>query len=93
MAGGFWTDKDPWPQRYEVRLMIGDDRHESQYLVTTWLGRDKAVALAVAMHVRRHGGHVGVHDVTVDELGPAGPGPGGRAEPNPGDLVDHVEFR
>lgn len=92
-AGGFWNDKAAWPERYAVRLLIGDDRRTSEHLVTTWLGRDKAIALAVAMHVRRHGGHVGVHDVATEHLGPAPEGPDGRPEALPGDLVDHVEFR
>lgn len=93
MGGGFWSTRAAWPQRYEVRLQIGDDRHESEHPVTTWLGREKAVALAVAMHVRRHGGHVGVHDVEGRELRPAPAGEGGRPQPKPGDLVDHVELR
>lgn len=93
VAAGFWTERAGWPVRWRVRLLIGDDRRTSEQLVTTWLGRDKAIALAVAMHVRRHGGHVGVHDVEVVELGPASEGLDGRPEPTPGDLVDHLEFR
>ena len=93
MAAGFWSEAAAWPQRYAVRLQIGDDRRTSEHLVTTYLGRDKAIALAVAMHVRRHGGHVGVHDVAIDEVGPAPQAPDGRPEAKPGDLIDHLEFR
>lgn len=95
MAGteGFWSEKQAWPQRFVVRLLIGDDRRTSEQIVTTHLGRDKAIALAVAMHVRRHGGHVGVHDVACEELGPSPEGPDGRPEATPGDLIDHLEFR
>ena len=92
-AGGFWSEKAAWPQRYLVRLLIGEDRRTSEHLVTTSLGRDKAIALAVAMHVRRHGGHVAVHDVAVGDEGPAPEGPDGRPEARPGDLIDHLEFR
>lgn len=93
MPAEFWSEKAAWPQRYAVRLLIGDDHRTSEQLVTTWLGREKAVALAVAMHVRRHGGHVGVHDVAVEVLGPAPERADGSAEATPGDLIDHLEFR
>lgn len=93
MAAPFWSPRAAWPQRFAVRLLVGDERRTSEHLVTTLLGRDKAIALAVAMHVRRNGGHVGVHDVEVVDLGPAPEGPDGRAEPAPGDLIDHLEFR
>ena len=93
MSGGFWTERAAWPVRWRVRLLIGDDRHTSEQIVSTFLGRDKAIAMAVAMHVRRHGGHVGVHDVETEELGPAPRGRDGRPESTPGDLLDHLEFR
>jgi hypothetical protein len=93
VADGFWTEKAAWPQRYAIRLLVGDDRRTSEQLVSTWLGRDKAIALAVAMHVRRHGGHIGVHDVEVEQLGPARDDGEGRPEATPGDLVDHTELR
>ena len=92
-SGGFWSEKAAWPQRYAVRLLVDDDLRTSEHLVCTWLGPQKALALAVAMHVRRNGGHVGVHDIAVDDLGPAPESPGGRPEPTPGDLIDHLEFR
>ena len=92
-AAGFWSEKAAWPQRYAVRLLIDDDRQTSEHLVTTWLGRDKAIALAVAMHVRRLGGHVAIHDVAVEDLGPSPEGTDGGPEASPGDLIDHVEFR
>lgn len=91
--GGFWTEKAAWPQRYVVRLLVDDDRRTTEHVVCTWLGREKAVALAVAMHVRRNGGHVGIHDVRIEELGPAPEAPDGRPEATPGDLIDHLEFR
>lgn len=93
MAAGSWSEKAAWPQRYAVRLLIGDDLRTSEHVVSTRLGRDKAIALAVAMHVRRHGGHVGVHDVRVEDLGPAPQGDDGLPEATPGDLIDHLEIR
>ena len=93
VAATFWSEKAAWPQRFAVRLLVGDDRRTSEHVVSTWLGRDKAIALAVAMHVRRNGGHVGVHDVEVEELGPSPGADDGRPEPTPGDLIDHLEFR
>lgn len=87
----FWSTPADWPERYAVRLLAGEDLRTVEYHVTSTLGERKAMALAAALHVRRHGDHVAIHDVDVEPLGPVGTDERGRPERVPGDLHDFLE--
>jgi hypothetical protein len=59
-----------WPLRFRVTVVPRTG--PSQTLnVLTWLNRDKAVALATAEFLRRHGDGAQVYRIEVDEMGPA----------------------
>ncbi len=78
-----------WPARYEVRVhaLGGQVRRSS---VLTWLGHEKAIALAL-QHDRSAGGDERVYDVEVDELGPAPRNADGTISVGD-DLHDRMEF-
>jgi hypothetical protein len=87
------TEQRSWPQRFLVTI-VGQDRCRTEYGVTTWLSREKAVALAVGAHARRTNGldETDVYDVEVVDAGrvpadsqglPAVPGK---------DIIDRYEF-
>jgi hypothetical protein len=63
------------------------------YSTVTWLSPEKAVALAVAAHLRRNpGDSAGVHDVEVADLGPVGRDVEGKMALDRADLIDRAEF-
>lgn len=64
------------------------------YNAVTWLSKEKAVALAIAAHVRRNPDVPGweVHDVDVVDLGPVERSPKGAMILDRTDLVDRMEF-
>jgi hypothetical protein len=73
---------------YRIRLESGLGL-EATYGVTTWMGRDKAVAIAVEVHAQRAGWPVYRVLVEADER--ASPGPDG-AWVTPGDhLIDWAD--
>jgi len=63
-------DKLPWPVRYAVtiRSSLGQTR---KLKVLTWLGPEKALAMATHADGRGFGTPDGVYDIEVEELGPA----------------------
>jgi hypothetical protein len=75
-----------WPVRYEARLhMVGGQVRRRSVL--TWLGHEKAIALAV-----QAGAADGpVYDVEVEELGPAPRNADGTVAVGE-DLHDRMEF-
>lgn len=78
----------PWPVRYRVTLWSAP--HESVgYDVVTWLYDEKAVALAVAAHLRTTGRTPA--DVTVEALGDAPADAKGLVAVG-SDLHDRMEF-
>lgn len=78
-----------WPVRYEVTLrsLEGGER---KVQVLTWLGQEKAIAMAVADHVRTPEASQ-IYDVSVRELGPAPKAAIGVVEIGR-DLHDRMEF-
>lgn len=79
----------PWPVRYEVRVhtLEGQVRRHS---VLTWLGQEKAIALAVQQEDSQRGDDR-LYDVEVTELGPAPRNANGTVDV-PQDLHDRMEF-
>jgi hypothetical protein len=83
-----------WPQRFQVSVQTHSGVTRS-YSVVTWRSREKAVAIAVMAHVRRHeAGHgpMGIQDVEVVETGPAERRPDGTVSLERTDLTDRTEF-
>lgn len=82
-----------WPHRFRVTIRTHAGG-SVPYSVVTWLSQEKAVALAVAAHLRRNpGGHAaGVHDVDVADLGPVGRNAEGAMALDRADLIDRAEF-
>lgn len=82
-----------WPQRYEVRVhtRAGPIR---AYPVVTWLGEEKAIALAVAAHVGffAEGLSREIADVEIDDQGQVGRTDNGTPALEGADLVDRLEF-
>jgi hypothetical protein len=87
------TAERSWPHRFRVTIRTHAGG-SVPYSAVTWLSPEKAVALAVAAHLRRNpGGHeVGVHDVEVADLGPVGRDAAGAMALDRGDLIDRAEF-
>lgn len=80
-----------WPHRFRVTV------HTRQgatfpYSVVTWLSQEKAVAMAVGAHQRRHADGHEIYDITVDDLGPADRDARGAMAIARGDLTDRFEF-
>ena len=61
---------------------------ERSYSVCTWLGRDKAVAIAGRADLQWHDEQGDVYEVVVEELGPAKRTDAGTASAEGEDLVD-----
>ena len=55
------------PMRFKIGL-ITIEGEEFEYQVVTWFGKEKAVALAVALHSKERPGKP-IFEVTVDEQG------------------------
>jgi len=65
------------------------------YRVVTWLSREKAVAIAVAAHLRRYSDDqpsTRARDVEVTDLGPAGRAADGTVAVDRDELIDRMEF-
>ena len=79
----------PWPVRFEVRVhtIEGQVRRHS---VLTWLGPEKAIALAV-QHEDSHGAGDRLYDVEVTALGRAPRNENGSVDVAQ-DLHDRMEF-
>jgi hypothetical protein len=77
------------PRLYRIRLESSQGR-DATYGVTSWMGRDKAVAIAVEAHAERAGWPA--YRVVVEEDERASLGPDG-AWITPGDhLIDRAEW-
>jgi len=59
-----------WPVRYQVtiRSSLGQIR---KLRVLTWLGPEKAIAIAAHADGHSYGSPDGIYDIDVEELGPA----------------------
>lgn len=64
----------------------------SRYGVVTWLSQEKAIALAVAAHLRRHPEGEAIYDVEVEDLGPVARDSQGAMLLELSDLTDRAEF-
>jgi hypothetical protein len=62
------------------------------YPVVTWLAREKAIAMAVAAHLRRHPEGDEIYDVEVEDLGPVARDAQGAMVLERSDLTDRSEF-
>jgi hypothetical protein len=71
-----------------VHPVTGDAR---VFSVLTWLGSDKAVAMAAQADGRGFGVDTGLYDVEVEELGPAPRSADGTVDVGE-DLHDRMEF-
>ena len=86
------TPERSWPHRFRVTIRTHAGG-SLPYSVVTWLSSEKAVALAVAAHVRRNpGDSAGVHDVEVEDLGPVERDVQGKMALDRADLIDRAEF-
>lgn len=77
-----------WPVRYEIRLQMLGGQVRRRWVVT-WLGVEKAIALAVQHAVGDDDGHL--YDVEVEEVGPAPRNADGTVTIGE-DLHDRLEF-
>jgi hypothetical protein len=85
------VSQQTWPERFRVTLR-NREGGSWRYTVATWLGRDKAIALAASTHVRRHGDEATIYDVEVEDLGRAARDAKGLVALETGDLSDRAEF-
>ena len=83
-------EQQAWPVRYQVtiRSSLGQVR---KLRVLTWLGPEKAVAIAAHADGYGYGSPDGVYDIDVEELGPAERDERGAAV-SEGYLSDRMEF-
>jgi hypothetical protein len=63
-------EKRSWPVRYLVTIRSGRGQTRKVY-VLTWLGPEKALAMAAHADGHGYGTSDGIYDVEVEELGPA----------------------
>jgi hypothetical protein len=79
-----------WPVRYQVtiRSSLGQVR---KLRVLTWLGPEKAIAIAAHADGHGYGSPDGIYDIDVEELGPAERDERGVAV-SEGYLSDRMEF-
>lgn len=83
-----------WPHRYRVTVRTHGGKN-IPYEAVSWRSAEKAVALAVAAHLRRHpeeNTRNRVEDVEVEDLGPVGRDQQGAMALQGADLVDRMEF-
>lgn len=85
------TKQRAWPKRFRVLVRPDPDTAVS-YAVVTWLAEEKAIAMAVAEHLRRHRDDESIYDVEVEDLGPVSRDAGGAMLLETGDLTDRSEF-
>ncbi|MGH3117439.1 MAG: hypothetical protein ACRDQ2_10075 [Gaiellales bacterium] len=64
----------------------------ARYAVVTWLTEEKAIAMAVAAHLRRHPDGEETYDVEVEDLGPVDRDAQGAMVLERSDLTDRAEF-
>lgn len=62
------------------------------YSVVTWLAQEKAIAMAVGAHLRRHPEGEEIYDIEVDDLGPVDRDAQGAMALERSDLTDRAEF-
>jgi hypothetical protein len=67
---GDMGEQRAWPVRYQVtiRPSLGQIR---KLRVPTWLGPEKAIAIAAHADGHGYGSPDGIYDIDVEELGPA----------------------
>lgn len=81
----------PWPERYEVALTSATGTGpDVSYAVLTWLHGEKAIAMAVAEHLRQYP-ESRIYDVVVKSLGLAERDEAGLVSLK-GELHDRYEF-
>lgn len=83
-----------WPHRFRVTIHTNGGA-SVDYSAVTLLSPEKAVAMAVAAHLRGHDQAqvaTRVHDVEIDDLGPVERARDGTAAVGGDDLVDRVEW-
>jgi len=79
-----------WPVRYQVTIRSGLGQIRKQQVVT-WLGPEKAIAMAAHADGHGYGSPDGIYDIDVEELGPAERDERGVAVTR-GYLSDRMEF-
>ncbi|MDQ1414331.1 MAG: hypothetical protein QOE07_2919 [Acidimicrobiaceae bacterium] len=88
------TSERSWPHRFRVTIHTNGGGTLT-YPVVSWLSQEKAVAMAVASHLRRHPDEqpaTRVRDVEVVDLGPVGRDTKGAMALDGSDIVDRMEF-
>ena len=80
-----------WPQRFRVVIHTRGGGEQTRDVVT-WRGPEKAIALAVAAHLRRSPQRDDIDDVEIEDLGPVERDPQGTMVIEPRALVDRAEF-
>jgi hypothetical protein len=63
-------EKRSWPVRYQVTIRSSLGLTRKRY-VLTWLGPEKALAMAAHTDGHGFGTSDGIYDIEVEELGPA----------------------
>jgi hypothetical protein len=88
------TPARSWPHRFRVTIHTNGGAALT-YPVVSWLSPEKAVAMAVTGHLRRHPVEqpaARVRDVEVADLGPVGRDAQGVMALDGADIVDRMEF-
>jgi hypothetical protein len=88
------TTERSWPHRFRVTVRTHGGTTIPNEAVS-WRSVEKAVALAVAAHLRRHpeeNPSTRVGDIQVEDLGPVGRDEQGAMVLKGGDLIDRMEF-
>ncbi len=80
-----------WPKRFRVTVHTRAGGSAS-YSVVTWLGQGKAIAMAVAAHLRRHPESEEIYDVAIEDLGQVARDAQGAMAFERRDLTDRAEF-
>lgn len=80
-----------WPERFRVLVRIGPES-TVPYTVVTWLAEEKAIAMAVTEHLRRHREASGIYDVEVQDVGPVDRDARGAMVLERDDITDRTEF-
>jgi len=83
-------DQHAWPVRYQVTIKSGLGQIR-KLRVLTWLGPEKAIAIAAHADGHGYGSPEGIYDIDVEELGPAERGERGEVVTK-GYLSDRMEF-
>lgn len=82
-----------WPHRFRVTIHTNGGS-AVVYPVVSWGSQEKAVALAVRAHQRRHGDQPAtrLRELNVEDLGPVGRDAQGAMALEGADIVDRMEF-